>query len=299
MLVSYMDRFLFSSFLFLLTSLMNPVSASSAEKNTSAVVRYNISTQNVDKIQDYYLELLKLALKKSQAEFGPFALKPVFMAMPQGRAVKSVARGQLIALVWTMTSPQREKELRAIYIPIMKGLMGYRIAIIRSGEQHRFTDIQTLAEFQSIILGQGQDWPDTDILRSQGFIVVSGKGEKMIDMLLKARFDAFPRALHEPWDEVKGRDDIHVESSLLIKYSSPIYFFVNKNNEQLAQRIEKGLTLATEDGSFDALFNSHSATADILEKAKLDTRKIFEIDNPSLSTRSRELLDNKALWLCH
>ncbi|MPY22960.1 amino acid ABC transporter substrate-binding protein [Shewanella sp. YLB-07] len=294
-----MHRFLFSSFLFVLTALINPVGASSAERNTVAVVRYNVSTQDVDEKQNYYIEVLKLALKKSQPEFGPFGLKPVFMAMPQGRAVKSVARGQLIDLVWTMTSPQREKELRAIYIPIMKGLMGYRIAIIRSGEQQRFTDIQTLAEFQSIILGQGQDWPDTDILRSQGFIVVSGKGDKMIDMLLKGRFDAFPRGLHEPWDEVKGQDDIQVESSLLIKYSSPIYFFVNKNNEQLAQRIEKGLILAIEDGSFDALFNSHSATADILDKAKLDTRKIFEIDNPSLSARSRKLLDNKALWLCH
>ncbi len=116
-------------------------------------------------------------------------------------------------------------------------------------------------------------------------------------MLSRGRFDAFPRALHEPWGEVKGREDIAVESSLLIKYSAPIYFFVNNHNEQLALRIESGLKLAIEDGSFDKLFYSHPTTAKVLQQANLKNRKVFEIGNPSLSPKSRELLNNRALWL--
>lgn len=268
-----------------------------AEKSEVEQIRYNVQSLHADTKQDYYIDVLKLALDKSENEFGPFVLMPVVLEMPQGRTVQFVAKGEVIDVVWTMTSLEREDLLQAVYIPLMKGLMGYRIAIIRQGEQSRFTHIETLNDFKKLTLGQGQDWPDTHILQSQGFTVMKGKGEHLIDMLLKGRFDAFPRALHEPWGEIEGRDDITLETSLLIKYTSPIYFFVNKDNLKLAERIEKGLMLAIEDGSFNTLFASHQATADVLHKANLGQRKVFEVHNPSLSSKSRELKRRRELWL--
>ena len=276
---------------------INVSTVAGAAENAPVIVRYNVASENIDAKQNYYLAVLKLALQKSEAEFGPFLLEPVFVETLQGRRIKLVADEQLIDVIWTMTSRQREQELNAIYIPIMKGLMGYRIALIRKGEQERFDKINTLPELQQLTWGQGLDWPDSDILESQGFSVMRGKSSSLIDMLSRGRFDAFPRALHEPWDEVKGLEDILIEKSLLIKYSAPIYFFVNKHNEQLARRIESGLELAIEDGSFDRLFYSHPTTADVLQRANLKSRKVFEIDNPNLSRRSRELLNNRALWL--
>jgi len=272
-------------------------SGGSAAEGATEIVRYNVASGKLDSKQSYYLEVLKLALQKSEAEFGPFLLEPVFVETLQGRRIKLVADEQLIDVMWTMTSREREQELRAIYVPLMKGLMGYRIALIRSGDQQRFEQINSLAELKRLTWGQGLDWPDSDILESQGFDLMRGKSSSLIEMLSRSRFDAFPRALHEPWSEVEGRDDVVVESSLIIKYSAPIYFFVNNQNERLARRIEAGLELAIEDGSFDKLFYSHPTTAEVLQRANLKHRKIFEIDNPDLSPRSRELLDNKALWL--
>jgi len=272
-------------------------SGGSAAEGATEIVRYNVASGKLDSKQSYYLEVLKLALQKSEAEFGPFLLEPVFVETLQGRRIKLVADEQLIDVMWTMTSREREQELRAIYVPLMKGLMGYRIALIRSGDQQRFEQINSLAELKRLTWGQGLDWPDSDILESQGFDLMRGKSSSLIEMLSRSRFDAFPRALHEPWSEVDGRDDVVVESSLIIKYSAPIYFFVNNQNERLARRIEAGLELAIEDGSFDKLFYSHPTTAEVLQRANLKHRKIFEIDNPDLSPRSRELLDNKALWL--
>jgi len=272
-------------------------SGGSAAEGATEIVRYNVASGKLDSKQSYYLEVLKLALQKSEAEFGPFLLEPVFVETLQGRRIKLVADEQLIDVMWTMTSREREQELRAIYVPLMKGLMGYRIALIRSGDQQRFEQFNSLAELKRLTWGQGLDWPDSDILESQGFDLMRGKSSSLIEMLSRSRFDAFPRALHEPWSEVEGRDDVVVESSLIIKYSAPIYFFVNNQNERLARRIEAGLELAIEDGSFDKLFYSHPTTAEVLQRANLKHRKIFEIDNPDLSPRSRELLDNKALWL--
>ncbi|WP_299792905.1 hypothetical protein [uncultured Shewanella sp.] len=292
------------SILLVLTNFLISASLYAAEQpdvdtteNAPVIVRYNVASGDIDSKQSYYIDVLKLALEKSRKEFGPFLLEPVFVETLQGRRIKLVADEQLIDVMWTMTSKPREQELRAIYVPLMKGLMGYRISLIRSGEQTRFGQIDNLAELKTLTLGQGQDWPDSDILESQGFTVMRGKSSTLIDMLSKGRFDAFPRALHEPWSEVEGRSDVEVESSLLIKYTAPIYFFVNKENEQLARRIESGLERAVEDGSFDKLFYSHPTTAEMLKRAKLKSRKIFEIDNPNLSPMSRKLLNNKSLWL--
>jgi hypothetical protein len=77
-------------------------------------------------------------------------------------------------------------------------------------------------------------------------------------MLIGKRFDYFPRGLDEVWSEEKlfSNKGIIIEQHLMLKYSTSKYFFVNKRNVALADRIERGLKIAIADGSFDALFNS-------------------------------------------
>ncbi|MCL1143301.1 hypothetical protein [Shewanella gaetbuli] len=270
---------------------------SSNNSPTLYEVKYNISTQFVDPKQAYYISLLELALQKTTADFGPYKMTPVELEMPQGRTVKLVQANQHIDIVWTMTSIERESQLQAVYIPLLKGLMGYRIGIIRKEGQAQFDQINTLAEFKRVLIGQGSDWPDTTILQQNGFSVISGSASKLLAMLVKQRFDYFPRAIHEPWDELARRDDLALESRLLLRYAAPIYFFVNKDNVKLAARIEKGLRIAISDGSFDQLFYNHPITEGIIEKAQLDKRIEFEIANPLLSPKSAELLNEKHLWL--
>jgi hypothetical protein len=64
--------------------------------------------------------------------------------------------------------------------------------------------------------------------------------------------------LYEIWAEqpAHANKGLVIEESLLLNYPSPIYFFVNKNDKALADRIERGLTIAISDGSFDELFFS-------------------------------------------
>lgn len=266
-------------------------------RTTPLVVSYNISTQFIDPKQTYYISLLELALEKSVHAFGPYQLNPTVLEMPQGRTIKMVEQNQLLDIVWTMTSIERENQLRAVYIPLLKGLMGYRIGIIRKGDQARFDQIKTIDDLKRLAMGQGTDWPDTDILRHNGFNLVAGAAHSLLAMLVKERFDFFPRAIHEPWDELARRDDISLEQHLLLKYPAPIYFFVNKDNTLLADRLEYGLRAAIADGSFDNLFYHHPITEGIIEKARLDHRQEFEIFNPLLSEKSAELLKEPALWL--
>lgn len=260
-------------------------------------VKYGTSLLLKNAPQNYYIDVLKLALDKSSAKYGSFELQEQIIEMHQGRTFNMLESGTLIDVVWSMTSKAREVRFNAVYVPIVKGLMGYRIGIIRSNDAFQFASINSLSQFKNITTGQGIDWPDSDILKANGFNVVQGAARNLLSMLKMKRFDFYPRGLHEPWQEIKAGSDFVVEPHILLKYPAPIYFFVNKTNVILAQRLEYGLKLAIEDGSFDALFNQHEMTSGVIKKANLPHRRLFELHNPLLSDKTKQLLSNDRLWL--
>ncbi|QYK02593.1 substrate-binding periplasmic protein [Shewanella psychrotolerans] len=262
---------------------------------TPSQVRYNLSDEYIDLKQTYFIDLLRLAMEKSQQQYGDFELQAVAIDMPQRRAIKSVQESEL-DVVWTMSSIEREQQLKPVYFPLLKGLLGYRIAVIRKEDEDKFIDINDLEELQRIPVGQGLDWPDSDILQKQGFTLVRGADHNLLTMLNKKRFDYYLRGIHEPWSELVGRSNLMVETTFVIIYPAPIYFFVRQDNDLLAERIEYGLRAALADGSFDSLFYDHAITRGVLERVNLLTRREFRIDNPFLSDSSKNLLSERQLW---
>ncbi len=243
--------------------------------------------------EDYYLSLLNLALEKSTDKFGEFELKRYENPMNQGRAVGLVKKKRYINIMWTMTSSQREEQLLPIRMPLLKGLGGCRVFIIRKGEQEKFDNISNEEDLRRLVAGQGDDWPDTKILRENSYrVMTSSSYNGIFGMLLKDRFDYFPRALHEPWSEIKSYPGLVVENNFLLEYPSPYYFFVNKDNTRLYERISYGLNVAMADGSFDNFFNQHPVTQNILSKVQFDQRRVFSLNNPYLTEKSKQAFYN-------
>lgn len=241
----------------------------------------------------YPVELLDLALRKSGIDY---RLQAQRTPMLQGRALKQLAAGGMIDVVWSMTSREREAELTPIRIPIDKGLLGWRIFLIKKQTATKFANVHSLAELQQLRAGQGHDWPDTEILRANGFNVQGySVFESLFDMLELGRFDYFPRSIMEIWAEEKSHVhmDLAVEQSVVLHYPTAYYFFVNKNNPTLARAIERGLRSAIKDGSFDALFNK--TYGDVVQRTRLHARKRFELHNPLLPPLTP--LGQKELWL--
>jgi hypothetical protein len=83
-----------------------------------------------------------------------------------------------------------------------------------------------------------------------------------------------------------------VEKQLLLYYPTAMYYFVKKGNTQLANQIEKGLTIAIADGSFDRLF--YAFNQEFIEKSTLHARNIITLSNPHFPALSA--LDNPRLW---
>jgi hypothetical protein len=245
----------------------------------------------------YYLALLKLALESSKGEFGEYQLTKSVQPMYQGRSLVEIKNNRNVSITWTMTSKEREQEVNPIRIPLLKGLGGYRIFLIKKGQQEKFSKINNARQLKKLFAGQGYDWPDSTILTDNKYRLITGPGHKtLFNMLQHGRFDYMPRALHEAWNEAEMFEDLQVESTLALHYPSPYYFFVSNDAPILKNRIEAGLIAAEKNGSFQRLFDNHPITRNMLLLAKLDHRKVFRLKNSFMSSETEQLIKEIELF---
>jgi hypothetical protein len=244
-------------------------------------------------IERYAKGLLKLALSKSSKKY---EIQDDIQNVSEERVV-SMLMDNKMEVVWYATTKDLEERLLPIRICIYRGLLGYRVLMIKKGTQHKFDGINNLADLRRISVGQGRFWADTDVLTANNLNVVKVlKYEGLFYMLDGDRFDAFPRGVHEPWGEMERYPDLalDVEKNLLISYINPFYFFVNKTNTALAEEIERGLRIAIADGSFNEYFLSDPTVKDVMDKANLTSRTLIKLDNPGLPEKTP--VDDPSLW---
>ena len=139
----------------------------------------------------YVVELLRLALAHSG---GDYQLEPSLEPMPQSRAQLSLERNDgRVQLMWTMTTREREADLLPIRIPIYKGLISWRVFLVRADQRDLLAGVTRREQLEALRMGQRHDWPDTDILRANGLTVVTTPGyENLFRMLDAGRFELFP-----------------------------------------------------------------------------------------------------------
>lgn len=250
-------------------------------------VRFVSSQQYPDKKAFYFQDLLKLILDKTQAEYGPYKMEPVGIEMGQERTSLMLERAEYIDVTWRMTSLALEQKLQAIYVPLLKGVMGHRIFIIRQGEQAAFDAVTSVEQLKKMSAGQGYNWADSQILKHNGFNLVEGYDVYLLKMLERKRFNYYPRALHEPWLEIADNDLFEIEQNLLLKYPSPIYFFVNRENQRLAKRLAAGMKIIVDSGEFEQFFQNHPMSQGVLERSRIHQRRVFELHNPLISPETK------------
>ncbi len=193
--------------------------------------------------------------------------------------------------------PEREAKFIPIRIPIRKGLMGYRIFLIRKQDRSRFASIRTLKELKKLRVGQGHIWNDVKVFKANEFnVVTSTSYEGLFKMLIHGRFDYFSRGINEAPNEYRERKetlpDLFVEEKILLYYPWPKYFFTSKKTPELAKRIERGLKIMIKDGSFEKHFMKYHQKD--IELTNLKKRRLFKIHNPLLPLTAP--IDQKELW---
>jgi len=255
------------------------------------VVRFPKPEFEGDHRYDYVLQVLQLVLSKTGIDY---RIQTAEFPMNQERQVQELEAGRTIDVGPIPSSAEREARLLPIRYPLNKGLLGWRLGLIRKGDKGLFAGVNTLDDLKRVRLAQGQEWPDTQILQANGIPVITApKYEGLFKMLTGKRFDYFPRSTMEIWDEQEiNADTLEVEPHLALHYFYDAYFMVNRKNTKLANDLRDGFEKAIADGSFDKLFQQYFGER--LRKARLETRTVIELRNPLLTPGTPS--DRPELW---
>ena len=255
--------------------------AATAQAGESTLrIRHPIAGDATDLRAVYPVAVLRLALEKAGVAA---ELVPAAVPMEQERAIRALAKGNLIDVLWTVSTPERERRLRAVRVPIDRGLIGWRVLLVKHTALSRFRSITNVGELAALRGAQGHDWPDLPILRANGLdVLASPHYESLFDLLERGRIDYVPRGVSEVRPEAKTHagKGIVIEPGLLLHYPSALYFFVHPENGALAAQLDRGLRIAHTDGSLAALLDQ--AYGEDLAALHLSRRQRITLANPLL-----------------
>jgi hypothetical protein len=235
---------------------------------------------------DYYWELLAQALTITEPGFGPYVLRQAAQPMSERRAFEELKSGSgAVTVIVHGNVADYEQALLPIRFPLDRGLLGYRVFLIRRETQPQLDLVNSLDELRRHTIGQGQGWGDVTILRHAGLTVAEGGSyDGLFDMLAAGRFELFSRGVVEVGEELARQKSVHpeleIERHLLLYYPLARYFYVTRSpaGEALAQRISEGLERMLRNGSFERMFQAFKRPFE--QEIGLRNRLMLRIDNP-------------------
>ena len=274
--------------------------AAAAETPAAApdAVRIHGAESPGDTRYDYHWELLRLALERTRGTHGDYSWASVD-GLSHLRQVRSLQDGTISVMIQT-ASADLEKDFRPVRIPLDKGLLGYRVLLVRQADLPRFASVRTEADLRAFSVGQGQGWLDVAVWKHNRFRVVEGASYPGLFRMLDAgRFDFFSRGVTEVLEEKEklcaDLPGLTIEPTLCVYYPWPRYFYCadTPDGRRLAARIETGLASVMKDrAAFDPLFQKYFG--DTLRRLDLPSRRLIRLTNPTLPPLTP--LDRSELW---
>lgn len=257
------------------------------------VIRHNYIFDHFEVIR----KILIAALEETKEEYGDYELvESSFVS--QGREVELVRENKKFQIMWSMSSPDRESKLQSIPIPLLKGLIGLRLLLIKSEDQKKFPSSLSIEDFKNIKLGQANDWPDSDILAANGLRLFRFEDYNFsFKQLNNNSFDAYPRGITEAHTEIKEHKELSlsVEENHAFYYQAPMFFYVSKENTRLHDRILKGLNRLIDKQKYDQILFKDKRIRQAISQANISKRKIHYLSNPLF--KNYDILKDSRLWL--
>lgn len=234
---------------------------------------------NGDKGKNQYVEVLLEQIFSSQG----FKLNILYSNIPSNkvRTAKLLSQSKAIDLFWANARTDITQQLHAIKQPIYNGYIGYRLLLISDKKLVDLSKVTTVQQLSAYTAVQKKDWLDYEILINNGLKV---NGNLSFTAMFKAveqgLADYFPRSIIEIDRELVrfGSSQLEIEPNLIIKYPSASYFYVNKQNKELADIVQRGFQTIIENGVFEKHFNEYFGK--IIREHNLNDRQVIELENP-------------------
>jgi ABC-type amino acid transport substrate-binding protein len=260
-------------------------------------VRFEKGEGENDVRMAYKVAILRAALDKTIADYGPYTLSTDAPMLNTLRARQALQDGEIINVFIALMDEEWETKTIPIRIPIRRGILNFRILLIHKDDLQLYKNIHTIEDLKRLKAGLQHSWTTTRLMEQTGFEIVKASSyEGLFTMLNSHRYHYLPRGIHEIYDEFDQYKDtlknIAIEPELLLILPTSAYVFVSPKYPKLAKRLEAGLESMVQDGTLKAIFDTYFAES--IEKANLHNRRIIRLTNPSLPQEYP--LDRPELW---
>ena len=236
--------------------------------------------------QSYELAILKACLNVTNEEFGSVNVRVDNTDYPGADDEANIFLSGADVLVTVAGNIKfKDKQKLVIPQPLTKGLLGYRLILIRDEFLTKFAQIKESLQLQTLSIGIPQTWADADLFRHNRYKVIEGGTiDDLFLLLKKSTFDYLALGVNEI-EEIFNHSavpigGISIEPSLMLYYPFPLVFYVNSCKPVLAKRIEKGIKVIITNGEHETLFSHHHG--DVVQRLNLRNRKILTLTNPML-----------------
>jgi hypothetical protein len=282
------ENLILFAFLSLLTSfssfaLQNRVSELEEPNSSPSVQAVNYLQPSIAISRRLYVKaLLESVMGITEVEYGPYKITIVKSALSPTRKKQEMMRGDHINLIWSTEDANITKELIKVPFKTMKGVLGYRVFIIKADRQEEFSKIVNLEQLQRMKPGQGEFWTDTFIYRKNDFNVVTSHTMSALFLMLEnSRFDFLPLGASEVNQEfllkrLKHRS-LAIEEDLLLKYALDMFFMISPSRPLLAERLEKGLLEIEKNGEFERIFKEFVQPE--MDAINIKNRRVIHLKN--------------------
>ncbi len=243
---------------------------------------YRIS--DTTEYHNYPNDLIKLALEKTTAEFGPYTMIPVEPEANTLRALSDIIQNRYGNMVLEQSyDPELDNsQLTFIPIPIDSGINGYRICFVSPAKQKEIAKVDQLNQLKKFTIAQGVGWTDSKILKANDLNVLElSNYANIFKMVVSNRVDLFCRGANQIEPEMQHFKHLHTldfDKTFVLMYDAPRFFYIHQKNQAAKARIEKGLNIAFKDGSLKLLWEQHHRKT--IDYVDLSKRKIIRLENP-------------------
>lgn len=237
--------------------------------------------------QAYEREVLDAVLMATRRGYGDVPVVESRRNMPNASDEAAIFREGGADILSTVAGNPKlaNEDKQLIPLAMMKGLLGYRLLIIRAEDQERFFAIKHIEDLRALTNGVPDGWAEVSLFRGNG-IPVDGdvRFDDLFSQLARGQFDytSFGANEIEPIlaDHVASQPGLALEQTLLVYYPFPLVFYVTPNDPILAQRIRQGMAIISRNGVLDAIFEKHFG--ETLRRLQLHERRTLVLENPLL-----------------
>ncbi|BDX07918.1 substrate-binding periplasmic protein [Planctobacterium marinum] len=244
----------------------------SAPKQT---IVYPVSIDLQDKRDLYTVAVVKVIFARSKR----YQLQALPLRREYDKLLALLKRGEL-DIAWGGASATNIEQFRAVDFPIMRGLIGYRLFLVKKSNKDMLKNVAQLNDLKPYTIGQGSTWVEIDMFQRAGLQVVPAESyPALFSMLANGRFELFPRSILEISNELNtfSQYELEVADHVALHYDFALLFYVNKNNKQLHQYLTERLKDPVIKLQIEQLFNKYYR--DSLDKYHYEHRRVIKLPN--------------------